>query len=252
MICYYCGSEINGDVCTKCKKSQSRMQGGDGYFDIVKELNIGNSTDSVREKTVTVREKSGVNMDEIRRLDAENKEIRKCINNIQNTQQKEGQLFNKAVLISLVCTVISVLLFVICMVISVRTSNRINSIDIPQVVKDETAGLGKKIDSIEEEFEALKVETVNSEYDLAAEQSNSQRLEEIAGEIQDIRNELNELKEKVGSAKETGAKEIETENNEAKETDAEKPKVKEADDDETKAKEDGSGDTKNKEDKKSE
>ena len=64
MICYFCGNETNDKICPVCKKDQGNMQGGDGYFNIVKEIGLtGQGTKNVTQRSENRMRSAGAGYD---------------------------------------------------------------------------------------------------------------------------------------------------------------------------------------------
>lgn len=127
MICFFCGNSINTSVCPFCNKEQPVLSGGDGYFNIVKELNgvKAASDEPVKIAAASMQQSSAVS-NEQGGTDVLNKKIADLNNKNQNQQnqinaqdkkikklEEDNKKYSKISMILLIIAVVALLLFLV-------------------------------------------------------------------------------------------------------------------------------------------
>lgn len=160
MFCYYCGTEFEGNICPKCNREQSKLEGGDGFFDIVKELNLDNTDPNSnvniepiapqKENEPVVEKKDDTDMkniiDELQKKEAE---YEKECEDIKGKYSELKKQFKKygiiAVAVILILVAIDIAGFV-CISKTIKTSDRKLDESIVRI-EEKTAEIEGKLDT---------------------------------------------------------------------------------------------------------
>lgn len=203
MFCYYCGTEFEGDVCPKCNRNQSKLEGGDGFFDIVKKLNFENASSqnvSTEPPKANPVEKGDSHLKKL--IDALQRREAECERECEEIKGKYSELKAKIKKYWIVAIVFAVILVVIDIAGFVCMARSLKSLE--EKTNGRITQIEEKTSEIEEKF-VLYVNT--SDFEGAISEQNEsvnktvQGIEEVEKKISTLESDIKDITDLIEELK---------------------------------------------------